>query len=286
MPKPDKNAIPGPKIILLGDSGTGKTYSIRTLLDAGLEPFVLFTEPGMETIGDIFSNPKVHYKYLPPGQVGWAGLRKIGEMVNQLSYDGIAKMSDANKTRYNELLQVIDVCNNFIDQHGVAYGDIETWNTDRVFVIDSLSGLNDMASMLVVGGKPVKGQQDWQVAQNMLKFLINKICTSCHCSVVLMAHIARESDEVTGGTRLMVNTLGKALAPDLPAYFSDVIQTVRMGQEWTWDVAGSNIAVKGRNVPFEAKQKPSFKPLIDRWLAKGGKIEPSDQPQPKAVVAG
>jgi predicted ATPase len=38
--------------MLLGASGSGKTYSIRTLLDAGLEVFVLFTEPGMEVLAD------------------------------------------------------------------------------------------------------------------------------------------------------------------------------------------------------------------------------------------
>ena len=110
----------------------------------------------------------------------------------------------------------------------------------------------------------------------MLKKLIDYVCLSCRCTVVLTAHIAREIDEITGGTRLMVNTLGKALAPDLPAYFSDVIQTKREANTWTWDVSGSNIAVKGRNVPFTAKQEPSFKPLIEAWKKKGGIIESPD----------
>jgi hypothetical protein len=37
----------------MGASGTGKTHSIRTLVDAGLEVFVLFTEPGMEVLADV-----------------------------------------------------------------------------------------------------------------------------------------------------------------------------------------------------------------------------------------
>lgn len=272
----NKSSIPGPKIILLGDSGTGKTTSLRTLLEAGLEVFIIFTEPGMEVLGDVLD--KCHYKYIPPGQIGWKGLMDVANLVNKLSYEGIAKMSDANKSRYTEYMQILETCNNFVDQNGVSYGDVMTWNTDRVLVIDSLSGLNDQASNLVVGGKPVKGQQDWQVAQNMLKKLTDMICTGCHCSFVLTSHIAREKDEITGGTRLFVNTLGKALAPDLPAYFSDVIQTIREGSNWTWDVSGSNIAVKGRNVPFTAKQKPSFVPLFEAWKKRGGKIEKTDPP--------
>lgn len=266
-----KSPIPGPKVILLGDSGTGKTYSIRTLLDAGLTPFIIFTEPGMESVGDILQD--CHYKYIPPASAGWEGLLNIGKMVNTLDYEGIAKMKDANKRKYDEFLQVIETCNNFVDQNGKVWGDVMNFGTDKVLVIDSLSGLNDMASNLVVGGKPVKAMQDWQVAQNMLKKLIDKLCTGCHCSLILMAHIARETDEVTGGTRLFVSTLGKALAPDLPAYFSDVIQTQRTGSKWTWDLSGANIAVKGRNLPFKGDQPPSFKPLFDNWQKRGGVIE-------------
>jgi len=100
-----KSPLPGPKVILLGDSGTGKTYSIRTLLDAGLTPFIIFTEPGMETIGEVLD--KCHYTYLPPAQIGWDGLKSIAKMVNTLDYEGIAKMQDANKRRYDEFLKII-----------------------------------------------------------------------------------------------------------------------------------------------------------------------------------
>ena len=270
----NRSPIPGPKVILLGDSGTGKTHSIRTLLDAGLTPFIIFTEPGMEAIGDILD--KCHYRYIKPSMEGWEGLANIAKMVNTLDFSGVAKMVDSNKRKYTEFMDIIEQCNHFVDQNGKDWGDVMNFGTDKVLVIDSLSGLNDMASNLVVGGKPVKAMQDWQVAQNMLKKLIDKLCTGCHCSLVLMAHIARETDEVTGGTRLFVSTLGKALAPDLPAYFSDVIQTQRQGSKWTWDVSGTNIAVKGRNVTFTANQAPSFKPLIDSWKSRGGVIESSE----------
>lgn len=274
--------IPGPKVILLGDSGTGKTYAIRTLLDAGLTPFIIFTEPGMESIGDVLD--RCHYTYIPPAQGSWDNLLKIGDMVSKLAFDAVAKMQDANKSKYDEFLRIIKSCNNFVDQNGKEWGDVMDFGTDKVLVIDSLSGLNDMASNLVVGGKSVKGLQDWQVAQNMLKKLIDKLCTGCRCSMILMSHIAREQDEITGATRLFVSTLGKALAPDLPAYFSDVIQTTRTGDQFHWDTSGSNIAVKGRNVPYAAKQPASFVPLFKRWQERGGIIESSDANSPQEAA--
>lgn len=265
--------IPGPKVILMGDSGTGKTYSIRTLLDAGITPFVIFTEPGMEVLGDILD--KIHWKYIPPGQVGWEGLGNIAKMINTLDYEGVAKMRDSNKTKYQELLRIIEQCNDFVDQNDEHFGDVMTWGTDRALVIDSLSGLNDMASQLTVGGKPVKGMQDWQVAQNMLKFFIDKLTTQCKCTFILMTHLAREKDEITGGTTLMVSTLGQKLAPELPKYFSDAIQAIRTGDKFSWSTSGSNIAVKARNVPISNQIPPSFKLLIEKWKTRGGEIIPS-----------
>ncbi len=270
----DKSPIPGPKVILMGDSGTGKTHSIRTLLDSGITPFIIFTEPGMETLGDVLD--KCHYRYIPPAQMGWEGLAKIGKMVNDLTYDGIAKMTDANKRKYTEMLQVIEQCNNFVcDRTGESYGDVMEWGTDRALVIDSLSGLNDMASQLTVGGKPVKGMQDWQVAQNMLKFFLDKLTTGCRCMFVLMTHLSREKDEISGGTTLMVNTLGQKLAPEIPKYFSDAIQAVRSGDKFTWSTAGTSIAVKARNVKIANGLPPSFQPLIQSWKSRGGIIETS-----------
>lgn len=272
-PAKTPRTIPGPKVILMGDSGTGKTYSIRTLLEAGVTPFVIFTEPGMEVLGDVLD--EIHWTYIPPAQVGWDGMSNIAKLVNTLDYDGIAKMRDSNKTRYTELLQIIETCNDFVDQNGEHFGDVMSWGTDRALVIDSLSGLNDMASQLTVGGKPVKGMQDWQVAQNMLKFFIDKLTTQTKCTFVLMTHLAREKDEITGGTTLMVSTLGQKLAPELPKYFSDAIQAIRTGDKFYWSTSGSNIAVKARNVPISNQIPPSFKNLLDSWISRGGVISSS-----------
>ena len=37
-------ALRGTKTLLMGSTGTGKTHSIQTFLDAGVTPFCLFTE--------------------------------------------------------------------------------------------------------------------------------------------------------------------------------------------------------------------------------------------------
>jgi AAA+ superfamily predicted ATPase len=51
MTKPQISpSYPGVNILIMGPSGTGKTYSIKSLAATGLETFALFLEPGLETL--------------------------------------------------------------------------------------------------------------------------------------------------------------------------------------------------------------------------------------------
>ena len=275
-----KSPIPGPKVILIGDSGTGKTHAIRTLLDAGITPFIIFTEPGMEVLGDALD--KCKWRYIPTKTSSWTGLNSVLSSINRLDFDGLTKLRDANKSKYTGLLDVVAQCNNFIDQDGVEHGDVMEFGADRALVIDSFTAMGDMARQLQVGGKPLMSPGEYQVAQNSLKFIYEKLVKECHCSVVMLAHIAREQDELTGGTTLMIKTIGKALAPEVPIYWSDVIQTIRQGDKFSWSTAGTNITVKARNLPIKAGQEPSFAPLFAMWKQRGGVIE-ADSAKPAKV---
>jgi hypothetical protein len=267
----ERSPIPGPKIILIGDSGTGKTHALRTLIDAGLTPFIIFTEPGMEVLGDILD--KCHWRYVGSVSPSWTGLEAILKNINILDFEGLTKLRDSNKTQYTGLFDVVHQCNHFVDQHGQDWGDVMNFGTDKVLCLDSFTGLGDLGRQLMVGNKPLMAPGEYQVVQNSLKFIYEKLVKECHCPIVMTAHIAREQDELTGGTTLMVKTIGKALAPEVPIYWSDVVQTKRTGSKFTWDTAGTNITVKARNLPFATGQLPSFVPLFEGWKKLGGVIE-------------
>jgi hypothetical protein len=83
--------------------------------------------------------------------------------------------------------------------------------------------------------------------------------------------VARETDEITGGVKLMTKAVGKAMAGDIPQLFSDVIYTVREGTGFYWDTAAANVDVKSRNLPIAAKQRPDFGIIMDKWTSRGGK---------------
>lgn len=271
------HSIPGSKTLLVGATGAGKTHSIRTLVEAGITPFVLFTEPGMRTVSDIGCD-KLHWKYIPPANPDWSDMLDNAQKINQLSFKALTQMGDMNKQKYGQFLEVITSMNDFVcDRCGKHFGDVATWGTDRAIVIDSLSGLNIMAMDMVVGAKPVKAMGDWGVAMDNLERFVTKMTVGTNCHFVMTSHLEREHDEVTGAVHLMASTLGKKLAPKIPRFFDDVVLCKNAEGKFSWATAGINVDLKWRNLTGSKELPPSFKPLIESWKKAGGIINPTKE---------
>jgi hypothetical protein len=219
----------------------------------------------MEVLSDIPSS-KLHWHYIPPAGPDWSAMIDSASKINKLSFKALTEMGDINKGQYTEFLQLLTCLSNFTDDRtGQTFGPVDSFGLDKAVVIDSLSGLNDMAMNLVAGSKPVKSMADWGVAMDNLERIITKLTTDVPCTMVLTAHLEREVDEVTGGTTTMASTLGRKLAPRLPRFFSDVIVSRREGTEFFWSTAMLNTDTKARNVALSDKLIPSFVPLLAKW---------------------
>jgi Cdc6-like AAA superfamily ATPase len=263
---------PGVNVLLMGPSGTGKTYSIKTIADMGLETFALFAEPGLETlIGAYVDNglaipSNLHWHYIQPTQHGFDQLKASADQIGKFDLAGLAKMKDINRSKSNKMIDLYTCLNNFIDQKdGKEYGPVDSWGTERVLIIDSLSALNRIAMAMVVGTKPVRDMADWGIAQNALMALLHKLTSGCNCHFVLIAHVDREVDQILGGIKLMVSSLGKAITSQIPQPFSDVILSSREGDKFFWDTANSQADVKTRNLPIQGKLPATFEPIFKKW---------------------
>lgn len=270
--------LPGVNVLLMGPSGTGKTYSIGTLVDLGVEVFYLALESGMESLMGYWTDrgkevpSNLHWHKVSAPTASFTDMIANAKNINMLNLDSLAKMADPNKSKHNQFISLLEALNNFPDDRtGEKYGPVNAWDQSRVLVVDGATGISQCAMALVVGGKAVRNQSDWGIAQDQVEKLVRMLCDNCACHFVLLAHVERETDAILGGVKLMVSTLGKALAPKLPAMFSDVILTERTGDKWAWNTASAMADIKTRNLPFKSDNPPDFKAILEKWLARNSK---------------
>lgn len=286
--------VPGPKILLIGHPGDGKTDPLRTLVAAGLKVFILFTEPGMEVLldprrGKVYTCAEgLHWRYIPAVNPTWAELQEAANLISNFSYQQVSEMKTGfHKERFRQFYDFITAHQNLrCDRCGQSFGaadQLQPYN-EWCFVEDSLSSLSLMALRLVVGSKPNAHQGEYGEAMFNLEMYINKFAYDIPSMGVMTAHIERESDEVSGGTANMVATLGRKLAPKIPRPFSDVLHARREGGTFWWStITHGMLGLKTRHFPFSDKIPPDFRPVVEAWrkaVQAGG--YPNDQKAPQA----
>ena len=274
----EASTLPGVNVLLMGPAGTGKTHSIGTLVETGIEVFYFAFESGSESLRGYWSDrgievPKnLHITTVKAAAASWTEMADAARSVNILSYESLKKTNDPNRSKYTQFEQFLRTFNDVTDDAGNHYGCIDTWGPSRAIVIDGLTGLSNAAMKAVIGGKADRDQKDWGLAQNLLENFLRRICDDCSAHFILLSHVERETDMILGGVKLMVSTLGKALPPKLPSMFSDVILTERKSLKWYWNTASSMADVKTRNLPISETNEPTFRTIIDKWKGRGGRV--------------
>ena len=282
------SSLPGSKLLLVGDAGTGKTTSIASWLAAGITPFCIFTEPSFEVLGDQkWDNAlsKMHWVYLPPASSPWTDLIDSAKKINTMSFKQLCQLDDINKRSYHQFIDFLIINNNFKCSHcGKEFGDVSKWGTDRALVWDSLSGLSYMAMRMMVGTKPVKDQGDWGVAMDNLENVLMKVTTDTRAWFQLISHMEPEKDEVSGAILQMPSTLGRKLAPKLAKMFSDVVVARRVADKFMWSTVEPNAVQKARNLDYKGDLPPTVVPIVESWKRRGGLIESGESPVATAAA--
>lgn len=278
-PAAPASVLRGVNVLLMGPAGTGKTHACGTLVDAGLKVFYLGLEPGLESLIGYFTDrglpipDNLHWHQIEAQQASFAELVANATKVNTMSLDTLAKVQDANRSKYNQFIKILEVLNDFVDHRtGKSFGCTDTWGPDCVLIVDGMAGLCRAAMNLVVGGKAVSNQSDWGIAQKQVETLIFMLTNQLKCHFVLLGHVERETDQVLGGIKLMLSSLGKAMGPKLPPMFSDVVLAVREGNKWSWDTGNAMADLKSRNLKIAQGLPADFRPIIEKWKSRGGVI--------------
>lgn len=284
----DKTAVlAGPKILLEGPAGTGKSFAVGTLVEwaqkNGQEVFILFTEQGgLESLLGYWRDTEVppfmrrdsapipaclHWHVVRTPALGLDALLANATRTGQLTYQALTQWVDGDRSRNNPWERILKTLQDFpCDRTGQTFGNIGTWTNQRIFINDSLSETANACFRMVLGAKATASQPEYGVAQQNLLSWVRWMTQFLQCTFVLTAHVQRQTNEVTGMTSIMTKAIGKALGDEMSPLFSDVILTVREGMNFYWDTAAPGVDLKTRYLPIQSKIRPDFSRIMDKWL--------------------
>jgi len=265
-----RNPLYGAATLLLGKPGAGKTSSLPTYIEAGLELFVLITDPrGEESLLDSMSDRKLdinklHYHYVAPANPSWDTLKDMARKITLMGYKDLAEIKTGiKKEDFQQFYELLGVLSNFTCQRdGKSYGAVDDWGQDRALAVDSLSGISTMAMTMMIGAKPTAHKGEWGVAMNAELRLYQKLCADVKCFLTITGHVETEMDETIGRPQLMLSALGTKNAPKIPKDFSDVVYAYRDGTNYFWSTIANNIDLKTRTLPLSDKIKPDFSQMV------------------------
>ncbi len=237
----------------------------------GPEIFAIFTEPRYDVLGgDVLD--KIHYRYVAPASMDWASLIQAGRLVNTMSNEALQKMSSIAGASFTQYLDLISICNNFVDQRGQSFGDVATWGTNRLLWIDSLTGLSKMARKIRAGNKPVLTQPDWGVSMSL--------GTRAHRHPrhrALLPLRPRRPRGARGGRGLRLGPRhGEHPRPQAGPRDPRQLQRGRHGQAGgrrvLWSTTEGDADLKSCYLPLSSKLPPNFAPLwrsgstgVEQW---------------------
>lgn len=259
----------------MGPPGSGKTDALTTVLQhKSIEKLVVLgTEPRFhESIIDSavrrgLDKAKIATHLVAPTSTPIESMIETANLIHTMSYEGLAGMKQGiQKQRYGQFITLLKSLQSFTDDiTGEVLGPVSKFPSSWVFALDSLSGINIMCRDLVVGAKPAPAQGEWGVMMDQEERLLNELSSSVPCLFILTAHIDREADQISGGTKVVVGALGNKLGPKIPRFFSEVINTKLANNTYLWSTSEHGYDLKRRSLPISDKIEPSFVPIIEAW---------------------
>ncbi|MBM61941.1 MAG: hypothetical protein CL484_03195 [Acidobacteria bacterium] len=202
------------RAVYVGDSGTGKTGSLLSLIEAGYQVKVLDMDNGIEP-------PKQLIKHHCPerlDQLDYITLRDKfkADPVYGIKVDGQAKA-------YKNAIKYL----NKWDDDSIP----SEWGKDTVFVLDTLGSFGRAAFLWAQSMSPnVKDGRQWYgTSQESIRTVLDLLTSSdFKCHVLVSSHI--QLIELSEGVyKGQVSAIGKALGGDIPKVFNTMIQAESIG---------------------------------------------------------
>jgi AAA domain len=239
------------KTLFMGESGSGKTCALHSLLQAGYKVAVLDLDNGIEALRSLCSEEtasKLTYLTLTEPMRFAAG-----------------RIVPAKATVWTRAMTTLNDWKNSDPAIGTicALGPVSKWGPDRVLVIDTISTLSQAALNFhlamngALGGvrSANEARRDIGAAQELIRTLLQYLFDiSLRCNVIASSHITYVKQEGSGQltpgenapTQGFPSAIGRALSPEMPRYFNSVLlcRTAGANQRQICTTTQGNINLK------------------------------------------
>lgn len=238
------------KMLLMGDSGSGKTGALTSLVTLGYNLRILDFDNGLETL-------KQYVLREAPNRLASIEYRTLRDKRKASAAGPI--ISGAPRA-FVEGIKMLDRWK-YKDDSGseIDLGIPAEWGTDVILIIDSLTFMSDAAydwaEPLVPTGKS-SGERDNRAVYGMAQDAIESVLAlltaeSFETNVIVISHI-RYLDNIDGSTKGYPTAVGKALGPTIPRYFNSVAQCLtHAGGKRTIQTAATAMIDLKNPKPFE-----------------------------------
>lgn len=225
------------KMLLIGDSGGGKTGALASLAAAGYKLRILDCDNGLDILKNVLRDK--HPKCLGPHEDGTPWVHYVTVTENLVPVGGKAMIQGGARAWTKAM--------NTMSKWEDELGKPSEWGAGTVLVVDSLSLLCRYAMNHVLGlnsrlNQP-PWQSDWGVAQGLIRDFLSMLYSDGFATNVVVnchvTYIGREVEHINDKGEIVSKeedvkgypaSLGRALSPEIGRYFNHALMARTQGQ--------------------------------------------------------
>lgn len=200
------------KLLFIGDSGTGKTGALTSLVAAGYTLKILDFDNGLDALKQ------------------WAGKECPDKLANvdfETVRDTVTASTGGPKVKAEAYIKSLKLMSEWPDGSNPAEG-----GPNEIFVVDSLTTLGKAALEWAKAMNPTAkdGRQWYFAAQQSLENVIAMLTSETfHANLILISHINYKELEEDGMNKGYPSAVGSKMGPTIPKYFNTMIQAETKG---------------------------------------------------------
>lgn len=234
------------RMILMGNSGSGKSGALASLATAGYNLRIIDCENSSHILYNLLTDKNSEYVKANPGVAAHVSIVK-----EQDTYASKGQSLVCTKaTAWTSIAKLLKEWKDSGDGWEENFGDVNTWTGKEILVVDSITALSTAAFNYVCSlnaklGQTLEGferQRFIGASQDLLRDFFRLVThADLKCHVIVISHITfvtdnggaprqgQENASDTATAQGFPSALGRALSPHIPRFFNDMLVAKEVG---------------------------------------------------------